>query len=202
MLKYYTNKTLSSSLGTNLAKWKRWSREFLPPDPLGGMQSGYARQYTPDEAFTVYLGGHLVADLHFTIPAVRQILTDLAEWLAENGFAYETGAIAETPGQPALPDVTDHMIYVTPVRSNDTPDGGQSGGFHYLIREILSTEPAVRDGMKIQVEHLVETSLPASASRTMALSEMNPVALLNITAVLKRFVHCLDLEPSRYRKLS
>ena len=81
MLKYYTNKTLSSSLGTNLAKWKRWSREFLPPDPLGGMQSGYARQYTPDEAFTVYLGGHLVADLHFTIPAARQILGDLAEWL-------------------------------------------------------------------------------------------------------------------------
>ena len=68
MIKFFTNRELSDKLGIKLAKWKRWSREFLPPDPLGGMQSGYARQYNPDQAFTVFLGGHLVADLKFSIP--------------------------------------------------------------------------------------------------------------------------------------
>ena len=37
----------------------------MPPDPLGGMQSGYARQYTVDDAFIVYLAGHLVNQMHF-----------------------------------------------------------------------------------------------------------------------------------------
>ena len=60
MVKLYTNRELSEKLGINLAKWKRWSREFLPPDPLGGMQSGFARQYYFSDVFTVRLGGHLV----------------------------------------------------------------------------------------------------------------------------------------------
>ncbi|MBW2491912.1 MAG: hypothetical protein JRE65_12275, partial [Deltaproteobacteria bacterium] len=54
MIKFFTNRELSDSLDIKLTKWKRWSREFLPPDPLGGMQSGYARQYHPDQAFTVF----------------------------------------------------------------------------------------------------------------------------------------------------
>ena len=91
MIKYYTNRELSEKLGSKLAKWKRWSREFLPPDPLGGMQSGYARQYMPDEAFTVYLGGHLVAALRFTIPGARQILQDLQTWRSESGINFNAG---------------------------------------------------------------------------------------------------------------
>ena len=33
-MKYYTNRELSRLFDINLATWKRWSREFLPPDPL------------------------------------------------------------------------------------------------------------------------------------------------------------------------
>ena len=88
MLKYYTNKDLSSKMGINLAKWKRWSRDFLPPDPLGGLQSGYARQYNPDEAFTVVLGGHLVGDLKFSISETKQILVDLHQWLVDHDFYF------------------------------------------------------------------------------------------------------------------
>jgi len=88
MIKFFTSRALSQRLEINLAKWKRWSREFLPPDPLGGMQSGYARQYNPDQAFTVYLGGLLVADLKFTIPEAKQIIQDLQGWLAEKGFYF------------------------------------------------------------------------------------------------------------------
>ena len=81
MIKFYINRELSAKLAIRLSKWKRWSREFLPPDPLGGLQSGYARQYTIDQAFIVFLGGHLVADLHFSIPESRQIVEDLGPWI-------------------------------------------------------------------------------------------------------------------------
>ncbi len=103
MIKFYTNKELSQIFDINLAKWKRWSREFLPPDPLGGLQSGYPRQYNLDEAFTVYLGGYLVRELKFTIPESRQILYDLHQWLIDHGLYYDfsgqAGSEIET-GEP------------------------------------------------------------------------------------------------------
>jgi hypothetical protein len=88
MLRFYTSRELSRRFNINLAKLKRWSREFLPPDPLGGLQSGFARQYNPDEAFTLYLGGHLMSALKFTIPEARQILSDLHRWLMDNRYYY------------------------------------------------------------------------------------------------------------------
>ena len=76
MVKFYNNRELSDKLGVNLARWKRWSREFLPPDPLAGKQAGYARQYYVEHAFIVFLGGQLVADLGFSIPQARWILSE------------------------------------------------------------------------------------------------------------------------------
>ena len=64
MIRFFTNRQVAARLDIKLSRWKRWSREFLPPDPLGGLQSGLARQYTIDEAFTVYLGGYMVANIH------------------------------------------------------------------------------------------------------------------------------------------
>ncbi|NNK85983.1 MAG: MerR family transcriptional regulator, partial [Desulfobacterales bacterium] len=86
MIKFYTNRELSQKLKINLARWKRWSREFLPPDPLGGIQSGYARQYSMDTAFTVYLGGYLVGELKYTIAEAKKILEELKSWLKEKDF--------------------------------------------------------------------------------------------------------------------
>jgi hypothetical protein len=83
---YYQSKELSIRLGINLAKWKRWSRDFLPPDPLGGLQSGVARQFNLKDAFKVYFGGYLVGELKFTIPDAVKISTDLSTWLNKNGF--------------------------------------------------------------------------------------------------------------------
>ena len=81
---YLNSKYLSKKLEINLAKWKRWAREFLDPDPLGGYQSGFARQFSYKDSFRVYLGGHLVGALKFTIPEARQILHDLDGWLKKN----------------------------------------------------------------------------------------------------------------------
>lgn len=86
MIKYYNNREISNRLCINLARWKRWSREFLPPDPLGGLQSGYARQYSLRETITVALGGHLVGFLKFSVPQARTILADLNPWMARAGY--------------------------------------------------------------------------------------------------------------------
>jgi hypothetical protein len=83
---YYQSKELSIKLGINLAKWKRWSRDFLPPDPLGGLQSGVARQFNLKDAFKVYFGGYLVGKLKFTIPEAVKISTDLSTWMKKNGL--------------------------------------------------------------------------------------------------------------------
>ena len=83
---YYNSRYLSHKLQINLAKWKRWVREFLPPDPLGGMQSGVTRQFNTKDAFKVYLGGYLVGTLKFTIPDASIIIADLSPWLKTHGF--------------------------------------------------------------------------------------------------------------------
>ena len=83
---YFDSKYLSERLHINAARWKRWAREFLPPDPLGGFQSGYARQFSYKDAFRVFLGGDLVSAMRLTIPEARQVLTDLDDWLNRQGF--------------------------------------------------------------------------------------------------------------------
>lgn len=86
MIHYYTNREISEKLSINPARWKRWSRVFLPPDPLGGMQSGYARQYLYGDLFTVFLGGHLLSHHKLTVPEARQVISDLTPWMKKAGF--------------------------------------------------------------------------------------------------------------------
>jgi hypothetical protein len=82
MNRRFTNRELAEGLQINLAKWKRWSREFLPPDPESGRQCGYARKYTVEDAFSVYLAGDfLVGTLKFSIPEAKRIYNDLITWM-------------------------------------------------------------------------------------------------------------------------
>lgn len=202
MIKYYTNRDLSVRLGTKLAKWKRWSREFLPPDPLGGMQSGYTRQYTPDEAFTVYLGGHLVADLHFTIPDARQILQDLREWLSENGFRFNAGPLTKKPREHGKDPIHHYRIYITLATQNNTPDTSEhdegNRGFLYHIRGILSEKPLPESNIGAKIAHFIEMTLPDHAIDPPSLADMKIVKMLNITPLLQDFIERLDLEPTAY----
>lgn len=79
------NRELSDKLVINFAKWKRWSREFLPPDIVTSLGKGYRREYKVNEAFMVYLGGYLVGTLGYAIPEARKILAALSPWLQEKG---------------------------------------------------------------------------------------------------------------------
>jgi hypothetical protein len=148
MLKFYLNRDLSRRLGIPLSRWKRWSREFLPPDPLGGHQSGYARQYSTKDAFIVYLAGFLVSALGFSIPAARQILRDLNPWLKKN--ILENGAWAANPsgdtavGQPCID------LIIIPAQRKVTP------AFTYRIRSRIERKALSEGEIPLWQEQFTE----------------------------------------------
>jgi hypothetical protein len=123
MKKYYLNRELARKLDVPLAKWKRWSREFLPPDPIGGYRSGFARHFRIRDAFLVFLGGHLVSDLRFTIAEARTILADLDPWLRGEGLPG-----GDRHGPRAAGDVE---VRIRPVRG----EGGSAPRFRYALWE-------------------------------------------------------------------
>ena len=196
MIKFFVNKELSQKLNINLAKWKRWSREFLPPDPLGGLQSGYARQYNPNEAFTVYLGGYLVADLKFSIPEAKQILQDLRGWLGEKGFYFDA------KGSTGLKKGVDNIIkkyIVSMVKDKYTVK--EKTGFHYHVRGIISNRPIRYQGFDIMEELYVETSIGSQAEPP-STPEIDTVKTLNMTGFLNSFVERMELDRMHYPALT
>ncbi|MDH3575682.1 MAG: hypothetical protein OET07_13480 [Desulfobacteraceae bacterium] len=195
MIKFFTNRELSDKLGIKLAKWKRWSREFLPPDPLGGMQSGYARQYNPDQAFTVFLGGHLVADLKFSIPEANQIIQDLNNWLSDKGFFFDLrGHSVSDKGMEAL--IKKYILFI---RREKRPD--KRFKFIYTVRGIISNEPVQHKGFEMVKKLYVETFVNQGSEKPSEM-DMNVVKTLYLTGILTDFIDAMGLDRMRYSVLS
>ncbi len=186
MIKFYSNRELSQKLKINLARFKRWSREFLPPDPLGGMQSGYARQYSIDNAFTVYLGGHLVGELKYTISEAKKILEDLKKWLKENDFYINTKNGGKT-GNDAKDLVKEYIIFI--LRENDLKNS--SGSFSYRIRGIISNIPANYNEYRVREERYIEEYVPID-KRNKISNKIESEKMLKITKIHRYFKICLN----------
>jgi hypothetical protein len=187
LIKFYTNRELSLNLQINLAKWKRWSREFLPPDPLGGMQSGYARQYSPAQAFKVYLGGYLVSQLRFTIPESKAILKDLKEWLADKGFSLDFND--KSVSQEGLDaKIIKYIIFIQ--KHSDAVENKID--FFYTARGIISIRPIIYQGFEIMQERYVETAIGSPPGNPSELDDVI-VKTLDISSVSENFMVCLGL---------
>jgi hypothetical protein len=181
MYELFTNRELAARLDINLAKWKRWSREFLPPDPLGGLQSGYARQYNFNDAFMVFLGGYLVSALKFPIPEARRILGELNQWLLEHGFYREFGETARPSPEADLQAKEFHIeIYTFESSANsDSP-------FRYRISGILADKPAEYRGYAIRQRFYTSVSIPDKSLLPDA--ELSAaMRCLNISTLQRRF---------------
>ena len=186
MIKFYTNKELSQKFNVNLARWKRWSREFLPPDPLGGLQSGYARQYNPDEAFTVFLGGHLVGDLKFSIPETKQILVDLHQWLVDHNFYFYFSKNSESARNPT-PDVNYYQLAISSRAIRRDNDRGLS----YWARGIISIDSINLHGNPVRREYFIESSIGPTESESLRM-DAESYRVLNISGFRKRFLNHLQ----------
>ncbi|MEW6673550.1 MAG: hypothetical protein AB1427_17790 [Thermodesulfobacteriota bacterium] len=185
MIKFYTNRELSEKLGINLAKWKRWSRDLLSPDPLGGLQSGYARQYNPADAFTVYLGGHLIGDLKYTIPESKQILKDLHDWLVRKGFFFDPVQSAQNPDVQNL--IRAYQIFIQALAE---PANGFYE-FNYIIRGIINTDQTDYRGFSVNREFICDTVIPEGQAIPPP-HAWQCAKVLNISAVHDKFVTILN----------
>jgi hypothetical protein len=186
MIKFYTNQELAQKLDIKLARWKRWSREFLPPDPLGGLQSGYARQYNIDEAFNVFLGGYLVGELKFAIPEARQIMHDLRGWLLDRGFYFHFSATNPTANKiPYTIDYYQIAIYRLPV------DSRNESGFYYLTKGVIADESIEINGYPMHQKRFIETAVNPEKSKPPAI-EASSYRVLNISNLRHRFLRLLE----------
>ena len=170
---YYNSKYLSEKLEINLAKWKRWSREFLDPDPLGGYQSGFARQFSFKDAFRVFLGGHLVGMLNYSIPQARQILLDLYPWLKKNlMFAW--------PKPNDAPVQSCRCVYIF-----ETSGGS---GYGYAVRTIVPDAPR-SDGLFEEVYSLELIGLSEKGFRT---GRFTHARVIDMDALHHQFLNKVD----------
>ena len=185
MIKFYTNQELSQKLNITLARWKRWSREFLPPDPLGGLQSGYARQYNPDEAFTVFLGGYLVGDLKFTIPEARLILHDLHHWLVEHTFYFDYTGSARSTKETSF-SIQYYQIAICRPADVDTGDSG----FSYDTKGVIADEMIDADSNPVGQMRFIESSVD-SGKPAAPINEAAGYRVLNISVLRKKFLSSL-----------
>jgi hypothetical protein len=194
MVKFFQNRELAQILGINLAKWKRWSREFLPPDPLGGLQSGYARQYNLDDAFVVYLGGYLVSALKFSIPEAKQILSDLKEWMISHRFYYHYDHIN---GKNDSSDALDGPYRIHILLSKARP--AETCRILYRIKRVIARESVKVNGESVVMEKTVEERIDMN---TNSLQDNKIVdgstkewgaRVLHITDLYYHFLEVLDM---------
>ena len=193
MLRFFSNRELSTGLSIPLAKWKRWSREFLPPDPLGGLQSGVTRQFSVDEALIVFLAGHLVAELKTSVPDARQILKDLKPCLRDIGL-FANSRIHERFSDGS----TDPITYYTISIYRDSTEPGAAARFTYKLRGEISRTSQDHGGRTVYLERYIEERLPLSAH---SLPKQLSSRTLYISAMADFFVSALGLDRGHFRIL-
>ncbi|MGD8241735.1 MAG: hypothetical protein PVF55_01540 [Desulfobacterales bacterium] len=186
MIRFYSSRDLSRKLRIPLNRWKRWAREFLPPDPLGGLQSGYARQFSTREAFSVYLGGFLVAGLGFSIPQARQIIRDLSGWMKKSGL----DAALMGRGSDGHDNGHDSRRYEVQILGRSVAAGSGHGKLAYRIRAIDPPRMVTGARSNQWVETYTETTLKSPPASTDG--SYPPLrCLLDISALTDRFIRLM-----------
>ena len=188
MIKFFTNQELSRYFNIKLSRWKRWSREFLPPDPLGGLQSGYARQYNIDQAFCVYLGGYLVAELKFTIPEARSILEDLQHWLVEKGFYFSFSG----RGPAGLRDRRVSEYYQIAI-GRPAAGGIYASGFVYWLTSFRTQKSSNTKGHGLRQKQSVEQVINSEA-KDVSINTVAGYRVMNISVLHHTFLKALDID--------
>ncbi len=192
MLRFFTSRELSHNLQIPLAKWKRWSREFLPPDPLGGLQSGVARRYSVDQALTVYIGGHLVAEQKASIPEASQIMAEL------HACFKDIGVFANTRIHPRYRlgeygAISSFCIFIC--RDLNVPIG--TSPFNFTVRGLVSREVFDDGTHKVHREDYLEVCVPMSTQTPLDMYNKN-IKLLPISVLVDQFTRAMNLDRGHF----
>jgi hypothetical protein len=186
MIHYYTSREISKKLNINLARWKRWSRAFLPPDPLGGVQSGYARQYIFKDLFKVFLCGHIVSHLKMSVPDSLKVMLDLSPWLKKNGYFHMiqiNDSSAKNTNQSHC-----HRIYFCPLK---VTSGKRGSEFGYLIRKTITFQYEGSSACRPIRETGEETMINSEAADGFAFLQDSAVRMINLTPLYRELIERL-----------
>ena len=151
------------------------------------MQSGLARQYTVDEAFAVYLGGHLVAELKFTIPEARQILADLRPRIEQLNLFYNYKTLNS---ETATFSRNRRPIHIRIWRSPDAESTPIR--FGYLLRRCLQIKRQVVAEL-FSVEEQTEEQRLDDPAFGLTAEDSPSWCTLNISVLHQRFMRQLRL---------
>lgn len=172
----FKNRELSEKFDIEFQKWKRWSREFLPSEKIRALSKGYAREYSPNEAFIVYLGGHLVGALDFSIPDAKKIIKDLTPFFYSKGLFPEVKNFRPTKKDELVKKRWKITIY---------PD--DQLGFDYTARGHIDEKTITYKGegvhQEIFVEEHISTLKPGESKKT----NLSKGKLLDISFLLTSF---------------
>jgi len=161
---------------------------------LGGLQSGFARQYSLVDAFHVYLGGHLVADLNFPIPETRLILDDLKPWVRSQFFSHKHNKV---PPSVALP-TKEYRIHIFTTRANSHTEHKR----RYAVRRLIDEKMDGKRGTRMITERYLENWLESGefvsgdADADNAL-EWGSSRILYISKLYEKFKRKLNQESSQ-----
>ena len=163
------NKELSEKFGIPLTKIRRYAKDFLPPDPEATQHSGKARKHHMNEALTIYLAEHLIADMGFKTKEAKNILKVLEPWLFRKGFYPE-----KPPG--VVPEEGHTLIHI--IRA------GTESGFFYKSVKLIYNKPIEQDKMHTYERHYIEQDI---IERPKYFGGSN-IYVLNVTMLLEDFM--------------
>jgi hypothetical protein len=165
---------VSSLFQVKLSTWKRWSREFLPPDRKARIQSGQTRFFSPNQAFEVFLGAHLVSFLRYSIPEAREIIGGLKMWLRKNGVYPETPDVD--------PEALQRMKQLQVIIHQR-----EDGTFCCEIKRIVSVKPTVGRSANVIEEVYEQEWLPGATVEDMFRIKFINFRILEIGKVRRSF---------------
>jgi hypothetical protein len=133
-----TNTITAEKLDIPLSKIRRWTKEFLPPDPLATRRSGYTRKFTENDGFIVYVSGFLVSNLDFSFASARDIMKELSSWIYKIGLLPNIPSSAKRLGVDSK--IQDYEVNFFPLEKN-------VGWSYYIVGVLKDTLLESKDTM-------------------------------------------------------
>jgi hypothetical protein len=199
-----TNKILSDALDIPLYKMRRWTKELLPPDPKATRRSGYARKFSNNDGFFVYLGGWLVSTYGIVFNDARKIVELLKPWLLRIGLVPDIPDNAKREGIDSKIKVGYEVnIYSCKEPGKFYIEGGGSVGFDQSNKTDESGREYTQIVSKAAI-YWIEPP-PAKKRETWATEIVNPMMNIKIQTLLDSFLRGLeiyDLKRDGYKVIS
>jgi hypothetical protein len=177
-----TSKEYAEKTGVTLTTVKRWGREFLPPITEIDRAGKQVKVWTDDEAFKIYLGGHMVSELGFSVSETRIAINELWSWLKEHGLTPNLDGF-----YPSKEDfiIQEYELFAKPTNLRD-------GSYNYTLNGVaVAGEQSERNGVPVLKYEYVRKPIISKGASYTGYSDAN-IRIIRITRILFDFFRQLQ----------